>query len=146
MSSGLGVSAIQHRNNNRKKKHSRTRNENVSTIKNDEPPLPLPSDDVEALLSLGLYLVGFGETRQGSSIIRMRRFRAFFGVGPKAIKSIHDDLNRKGHKVTSDKLFMAMNWLFTYDTELVLSGRWKLNEKTIRESVRKVVQQVPMGG
>ncbi|KAG7338638.1 hypothetical protein IV203_020738 [Nitzschia inconspicua] len=62
MSSGLGVSAIQHRNNNREKKN---RNENVSTIKNDEPPLSLPSDDVEALLNPTRLKYYSDETLQG---------------------------------------------------------------------------------
>jgi hypothetical protein len=37
---------------------------------------------------------------------------------------------------------MAMNFLKGYDTEHVLSGRWKLNEKDIRESNRNVVKVI----
>ena len=90
---------------------------------------------------LGLKLVGFDENRNGSRDVMMRRFRAFFGIGPKAFCSMYNDLSSRD-RMEASNLFMALNWLRIYDNEHVLAGRWMLDEKTIRTRVRKTVTAI----
>ena len=108
-------------------------------------PEPAPSAafvalDGERLEILGLELAGFEIKRQGSKATKTRRFRAHFGVGSAAIASMYNDLREKN--VRSDRLLMAMNFLKGYDTEHVLSGRWKMDEREIRESNRIVLREI----
>jgi hypothetical protein len=104
-------------------------------------PKPTPNDlialDGERVEVLGLEFAGFEIKRQGSANIKNRRFRAHFGIGAAALASMYNDIREKN--ISINRLLMAMNFLKGYDTEHVLSGRWKLNEKDIRESNRSVV-------
>jgi hypothetical protein len=104
-------------------------------------PNPTPNDlialDGERVEVLGLEFAGFEIKRQGSANIKNRRFRAHFGIGAAALASMYNDIREKN--ISINRLLMAMNFLKGYDTEHVLSGRWKLNEKDIRESNRSVV-------
>jgi hypothetical protein len=101
------------------------------------PPPPLRSMDGEQMLTLGLNLAGF-EGRYSTETINNRRFRAFYGIGAKAVAAMYNDI--KHLRVQPNRLLMALNFLKLYDTEHVLSGRWKLNEKTLRELNRETVK------
>ena len=98
-----------------------------------------------SIMAFGLDLVGFGETRQKCREgLRLRRFRAHYGVGPATIKALHDDLKRyqpwKPHDLTS--LFMAVSWLKLYDTEEVLAGRWDFGEEYCRNTIKEYVSRI----
>jgi hypothetical protein len=90
--------------------------------------------DEDEMLSFGLSLVGFDQTT-GRTVCRelqLRRFRAFFGVGPKALACLYRDLSAQMIAAIDPQYFlMTINWLKLYDTEHVLAGRWKLREETI---------------
>jgi len=49
------------------------------------------------------------------------------------IKGVSND-----HSLDAEDFLTALNWLRLYDTEMVLSGRWQLSEKTIRAAWRRV--------
>ena len=100
----------------------------------------LSSDD---LLELGLSYVGFGPERQNvSDDTNSSRFRAHFGVGPKALKALIGDLEQYGGEVTPKKLFMSICWLKLYDSEMVMAGRWGHGEKYCRETVKEYVSRI----
>jgi hypothetical protein len=99
--------------------------------------------DDQSLLSLGLTLAGFPEFRQKvDDNLKMRRFRAFFGMSPKAMVALYHDLITVFPKVDPGKLLMTMNWLKLYDTEHVMAGRWGLDEETIRRHVSKYIATI----
>ena len=97
------------------------------------------------IFAFGLSHVGFGEERQKCEVgLSMKRFRAHFGVSPKAIKALVALLK---HYYPSDQvsllvLCMAICWLKLYETEHVMAGRWDYGEKHCREQVRLYVQQI----
>lgn len=104
------------------------------------PPLNMLNE--EAVLSLGLSLVGFPDFRQRSEVVNVRRFRAFYGVSPKALAALYADLYNIMPKMDTTKFFMTINWLKLYDSEHVLSGRWMLNEDTLRLQIREYVANI----
>ena len=78
------------------------------------------------ILSFGLFLVGFGFIWQhGSKKLNLERFRSHFGVSPKAIVKVLNDLEIKHHKRNEyvEHVMMALCWLKLYETEHVLEGR-----------------------
>jgi hypothetical protein len=104
------------------------------------PDPPLVTLDGDRILKLGLKLVGFDKDRQGSESINLRRFRAFFGIGPRAVASLYNDI--KHQRIQANRLLMALNFLKLYDSEHVLAGRWQINEKTLREINRDTVKAI----
>ncbi len=105
--------------------------------------LAVPIDE-HNLLSLGLTLGGFPEFRQKvDDVLKMRRrFRAFYGVSPRALVALYHDLLTIFPKVDPGQLLMSMNWLKLYDTEHVMAGRWGLDEETIRRRVRDCISKI----
>jgi DDE superfamily endonuclease len=100
----------------------------------------LPNYDCKDFLRLGLALVGFNDKRQlVTDELNQRRFIAFFGVGPKALASLFTDLEPPKDAA---KFLMAVNWLKLYDTEHVLSGRWSMDEKTLRGIVKEYATRI----
>jgi hypothetical protein len=106
----------------------------------DNPPPPLPPLDEAQVLQLGLELAGFGPEQQRSDSINVRRLRAFYGIGPKAITSMHNDLKHLNIQV--NQLLLALNFLKLYESEHVLAGRWKMNEKTLRVVNRATLKSI----
>jgi hypothetical protein len=95
----------------------------------------------ENVLALGLELVGFPPHRQMTAkTLKLRRFRSFFGVGPKALAELCHDLSRSTAHFDNTFLFLAVNFLCGYDTEHVLAGRWGFGEEKIRNSCRSYVK------
>jgi hypothetical protein len=115
----------------------------VSESKSRVPSTPQQRGalDQTEMLHVGLTLVGFEKRLDGSEGIKMRRFRSHFGAGPKALASMYSDLLQT-EQIASATFLMALNWLRLYDNEHVLAGRWKLDEKTIREKVRQTVKSI----
>ncbi|KAL3936902.1 MAG: hypothetical protein SGARI_002359 [Bacillariaceae sp.] len=96
--------------------------------------------DGDQVLTKGLILCGFECARHGAPNTKLRRFRAHFGVGPDAVAAIYNDLIPVG--VHINDLLMGLNFLKGYDTEHVLSGRWKMDEKKLREKNRATVKAI----
>jgi hypothetical protein len=103
------------------------------------PTPSLPSMGEAAVMSLGLDLAGF-VGRHSTPKTNNRRFRAHYGIGAAAVAATYMDLKVEG--VQCNRLLMALNFLKLYDSEHVLSGRWKIDEKLLRESIRQTVQQI----
>lgn len=74
----------------------------------------------------------------------MERFRSHFGVGPKAIVKLLNDLEIKHHKRNEyvEHVMMALCWLKLYETEHVLAGRWQRGEEFCRETIKKYVSDI----
>lgn len=93
----------------------------------------------ENLMACALSKVGFDHKRQHvRHALNLERFNAFFGVGPRALASLFNDLD----DANEDDFLMTLNWLKLYDTEHVLSGRWGLHEETIRQKVKKYASMI----
>jgi hypothetical protein len=104
-----------------------------------------PDRSVEGILSMALDLVGFGPTRQVTSMdLKLRRFRSHFGVGPETVKEMFEKLNEehRGFDVDLKGLLMALNWLKLYDPEEVLAARWGISEKNLRVKIRTYVEMI----
>jgi hypothetical protein len=94
----------------------------------------------EAMLQFGLLHAGFNADRQKVvAATNIRRFRAFYGVGPNALSALYNDL--PGPKKDPMRFLMAVKWLMLYDTEHVLSGRWALLEETLRSVVKEYIDR-----
>ena len=93
----------------------------------------------EWMLRTGLTFVGFPPSRQKVRTIQnLSRFKAFYGVGPKALVALHNDLLEEGiGSLDAKDFFMAISWLRLYDTEHVMAGRWGLSEEIIRNRVKR---------
>jgi hypothetical protein len=97
--------------------------------------------DEKDVLSLGLSLVGFKGDRQNvGDTLNNRRFRAFYGVGPKALARLFNDLH--ANKPDIVKYMMAVNWLKLYDTEHVLSARWDVSENRLRDILKQYAAMI----
>jgi hypothetical protein len=91
-------------------------------------------------LEKGLEFVGFNRSRQKKVMAKTNaeRFRACFGVGHKSIAALLKDLQTTNiaearvDEPDLEHLFLALNYLKTYNTETVLSGWWDFHEDTIR--------------
>jgi hypothetical protein len=100
------------------------------------PLLALSADDV---LEHGLQYVGFDKGRQ-SNVAKKKnkeRFRASFGIGNEAVAALLKDIQTskraRVENVDLKYFFLALNFLKTYSTELVLSGWWDLHEDTVHK-------------
>ena len=92
------------------------------------------------VLERGLKLLGFDNARQQNVGIKtnIRRFRDGFGVDPFVVAKLFADLQVEVvsanivRKPDVDHLLMMLHWLKSYCKESELSGRFGLNEKTLR--------------
>lgn len=98
--------------------------------------LELSADDV---LKHGLEYVGFGHERQ-SKVNKKKnkeRFRAFYGIGNDAVAALLKDLqtseSARVKNLNLKHFFLALNFLKTYNTEVVLSGWWDFHEDTVNK-------------
>jgi hypothetical protein len=101
----------------------------------------VPSDDrngintsnlsEENILFYGLMFAGFNELRQKSvnKDKNIERFRCCYGVGHKAVVALIKDLPDKDFQLKN--VFLALNFLKTYNTQTALSGWWDMSEETV---------------
>lgn len=99
---------------------------------------------VEDILFFGLLKVGFDERsqRKTRSSLRVARFKAHFGVGPKTVHAIYVDLRKECASSNLKYQLLAMNWLKLYDTEHVAAARWKHCEDTIRAKQKMYARRI----
>jgi hypothetical protein len=109
-------------------------------------PLPLPGEanisTADEMLLFGLGLMGLRAV--GSEHTNNIRFRSHYGIGPKGVFAMFNDLKqlRDNDEVDPCGLLMAMNFLKCYKTEPCMASRWGLPEEKIRLKVREYVQLV----
>ena len=72
----------------------------------------------------------------------MERFNAHFGVGPKTVSVVTSDLRNATPSLPRKIILMSFNWLNSYDTYPVLSGRWGYHEDTIANHVKRCTKQL----
>jgi hypothetical protein len=103
------------------------------------PPPSLPALDEAQVMTLGLDLAGF-VGRHSTRIVNNRRFRAHYGIGAASVSAMYNDL--RVEMVQCNRFLLALNFLKLYDTEHVLSGRWKLDERMLREIIKDTLLQI----
>ena len=106
---------------------------------------------------LGLMLLGFDEQWQGRTCMATNsdRFKSGYGVDSAALAALFNDLLTRTDKVllVQDKevrlerpnledFLKCLNWFKSYDDEHTLAGRFKKDEKTIRNSNRLYVAAI----
>jgi hypothetical protein len=91
----------------------------------------------------GLRFGGFPGERQNERLeLNRERFRALYGVSPKAVQDCTNVLSSKGFDLHLKEVLMAMNWLRFYDTKHVLAGCWGLSEESIRNRVKNCCKAI----
>ena len=106
--------------------------------------LPNPSTRAK-LLALGLTLAGFDRDRQNvREDLCIRRFRAHYGIGPKALRALIRDMKQYQADKPVDKtsLFMALLWLRNYEIEELMAGRWGRGEQYCRETSQEYASRI----
>ena len=106
--------------------------------------LPTNTSKESELLAYGLACAGFGQERQRCrEMLNIRRFRAHYGVSPKAIAAlVHDMKHHQNFPVDITHLFMALAWLRIYETEELMAGRWGYGEQYCRDNVKEYVLRI----
>lgn len=94
--------------------------------------------DVTDIFGYGLTWAGHPWTKDSLTKATkhdIERFRANYGVGPRAIKNAFEDIKSQNlvAKPMVESFFVALSWLKQYPSERVLSGHWKMNENTSRK-------------
>jgi hypothetical protein len=102
------------------------------------------SPEAKKMLSYGLSLVRFGKKRQKcQEALSIRRFQAYYGIGPGAVKQLANDLKEKyDEPFNLPNLFMALNLLKLYCTEEVMAGKWGHGKQYCRENTKKYVRLI----
>jgi hypothetical protein len=105
------------------------------------------------MLKRGLELARFNESRQNRRHkTNDRRFRAHYGVGPKSLaclfnqlrgsiellveRTAGENLEQNPAKMSVKDFLMALNFLKGYNLEEEMAGSWNYDEKTVRIKVR----------
>jgi len=104
----------------------------------------------EQFLLLGLELAGFGPNRlvRMTPKSKLSRFLGFYGTWPEVLTVIFDDLqttdiDKAAIEGPSSKDFLiTFHWLACYNTETVMSALFKMDEKTLRNKIRKYVNAI----
>ncbi|KAL7528467.1 LOW QUALITY PROTEIN: hypothetical protein ACHAXR_003696, partial [Thalassiosira sp. AJA248-18] len=96
------------------------------------------------ILSAGLTYVGFDPDRQAMNNIdrRIGWFKAFFGVEPTTVAPFFVDLRSKYPDIRFKDCLMTMNWVYLYDTYIILSARWKYCEEYIGSKLTEYGQKM----
>jgi hypothetical protein len=100
--------------------------------------------DVGSIMSYGLHIAGFSKQNVAEKL-NMQRFRSHFGVGPKAIVAILNDLPNQEHgqeQKKVERLMMTLCWLKLYETEHVMAGRWKHCEELCRDTAKDFLSRL----
>jgi hypothetical protein len=94
-------------------------------------------------MSLGLELVGFGAKRQNKQDeLQLQHFRSHFVIGPKAIIAIIAGMKNNKRENILSHLMMILCWLKLYETEHVMSGRWRFGEEFCRDTVKQIASRL----
>ena len=101
----------------------------------DKKRIPLTAKKLEYI---ALDYVGFDKERQKvRDEENVARFIEFFGVPPATALPFLTDLKKKCPEVGLKESLMTMNWFTIYDTERVLSARWRYGcTKYIRNTLK----------
>jgi hypothetical protein len=98
----------------------------------------------DEFMKYALSFVGFESRQDVAKKENLRRFRAFFGIGPQAACKVYCDLIDTSD-IELKHFCLTLNWLKSYDTELILSGWWKIHEQSVRQwvwSISRSIQQL----
>jgi hypothetical protein len=105
----------------------------------------------DGMMRIGLEMCGFDGRRQNKACraLNLRRFKAHFGSNPIVYAQIWEDLQttmipkaRIDGKVCVESFLMAILFLKIYPTEEVLSGFFKICERSVRKWVWYYVSKI----
>jgi hypothetical protein len=90
----------------------------------------------QEMLEEGLFYAGFSNKVNIASNQSMRRFREWYGAGPRSLSALYYDIQLHAQPDVQHNIkyfFMALNWLTIYLKESVRAGTWGMSERTARE-------------
>jgi hypothetical protein len=94
--------------------------------------------DADSIMSYGLHVAGFSKQNVAEKL-NMQRFRSHFGISPKAIVAILNDLPNQKNEQEQKKvecLLMTLSWLKLYETKHVMLGRWGYGEEFCQDTIK----------
>jgi hypothetical protein len=101
----------------------------------------LPRVSPDEFMNFALSFVGFESRQNISKKENLRRFRGFFGIGPQAACKVYLDLIETSD-IELKHFCLTLNWLKSYDTELILSGWWRMHEQSVRQWVWSISRSI----
>jgi len=106
--------------------------------------LPNYASTRASILSFGLSLVGFDLDRQDCrEELSIRRFRSHYGIGPKAVQALVNDMLRYQKKsINMTALFIALYWLKLYPIEEVMAGTFNDSEEVCRKKSQEYAKRI----
>ena len=96
------------------------------------------------VMTAGLVWAGFDVGKQQRTKLATNdcRFRAFYGSGPKVVAKLYADLIVGNATLKIHNLLMALYLLKCYPTEPEICGKFKVSEKTARESSWRTIAMI----
>ncbi len=82
--------------------------------------------NADSIMSYELHVAGFSKQNVAEKL-NMQHFRSHFGISPKAIVAILNNLPTQKNEQEQKKvecLMMTLGWLKLYETKHVMSERW----------------------
>ena len=104
-----------------------------STVYHEISPAVTPND----ILLAGLLYAGFEPSRlqKNNNKRKIGWFKSFYGVEPTTVAPYFLDIKEKYPDIKYKDCLLTMNWAYLYDTQPVLSARWKYCEEYIGDKV-----------
>ena len=93
----------------------------------------MPPITIEEILSAGLILAGYDRKQRNRKYVkRLVWFKANYGSHPLVYCVLWEQLHMIDEEQKLKYFFMTLLWMKNYETEAILSGRFNLDEKTVR--------------
>jgi len=103
-------------------------------------PIAISLNDIMTpndVLNAGLLYAGFESSRlqRNNNERKIKWFKSFYGVTPTTVVPYFQDIRDMDPGINYKDCLMTMNWMYLYDTQPVLSARWKYCEEYIGDKV-----------
>ena len=118
---------------------ARTRQSRKAQSSNTKPIIKSLTDIMTPndVLVAGLLYAGFEPARlqKNNNERKIKWFKSFYGVAPTTVVPYFQDIKDMYPSINYKDCLMTMNWMYLYDTQPVLSARWKNCEEYIGDKV-----------
>ena len=127
---------------NKRLKEMLSRSSKSSPARSHRPPAVLcheisPAVTPNDILLAGLLYAGYepAKLQKNNSKRKIGWFKSFYGVEPTTVAPYFLDIKEKYPDIKYKDCLLTMNWAYLYDTQPVLSARWKYCEEYIADKV-----------